>query len=154
MCRLLPIFTLHIPSFSSQKKSTFIVHILTFFCCCRFAINVIIFHEALQFKEILILCYNKNFFSRMNARIPPPFTWHICCIIVYSFCPIVLARILNQFRGHWLLNDTLNFAISMSLKFMDQIDFSTFDNLIKKDGNVVYELSCLASKIIRNLFRF
>jgi hypothetical protein len=34
---------------------------------------------------------------------------------------------------------------------MDEIDSSTstFDNLMEKNGNVVYELSCLASKIRR-----
>jgi hypothetical protein len=38
----------------------------------------------------------------------------------------------------------------MSLKFKDEMDYATFDNLMKKDGNdgnVVYELSCLASNI-------
>jgi hypothetical protein len=30
---------------------------------------------------------------------------------------------------------------------MDEIDFVTFHNLMEKDGNVVYELSCLASNI-------
>jgi hypothetical protein len=30
----------------------------------------------------------------------------------------------------------------MSLKFRDEIDFATFDNLMEKDGNVVYEKSC------------
>jgi hypothetical protein len=34
----------------------------------------------------------------------------------------------------------------MSSKFRDEIDSTTFDNLImEEDGNVVYELSCLAS---------
>ncbi len=35
----------------------------------------------------------------------------------------------------------------MSLKFKDEIDSATFDNLIKEDENVVYELSCLVSNI-------
>jgi hypothetical protein len=38
----------------------------------------------------------------------------------------------------------------MSLKFKDEMDYATFDNLMKKDENdenVVYELSCLASNI-------
>ncbi len=35
----------------------------------------------------------------------------------------------------------------MSLKFRDEIDFATFDNLMVEDRNVVYELSCLASNI-------
>jgi len=46
-----------------------------------------------------------------------------------------------------LLNDALNYAISMSLKFKDEIDSATFDNLMKEDENVVYELSCLVSNI-------
>jgi hypothetical protein len=35
----------------------------------------------------------------------------------------------------------------MSLKFRDEIDFATCENLMKEDGNVVYGLSCLASNI-------
>jgi hypothetical protein len=45
---------------------------------------------------------------------------------------IVFACILNQFTGHWLLSDALNFAISINLKFKDEIDFATFDNLMEK----------------------
>jgi hypothetical protein len=33
----------------------------------------------------------------------------------------------------------------MSPKFKDEIDFTTFDNLMEEDENVVYELACLAS---------
>jgi hypothetical protein len=87
---------------------------------------------------------------RMSARVPPPLTWHIYHIIVDSFGPVVFAFILHQYKGHWLLNDTLNIAISMSLKFKDEIDSTTFNNLMGKDGddgNLVYELSCLASNI-------
>jgi hypothetical protein len=39
----------------------------------------------------------------------------------------------------------------MTLKFKDKIDQATFDNLMKKDGNVVYELLCLASNILKNI---
>jgi len=90
----------------------------------------------------------------MSARVPLPLTWHICHIIVDSLGPIVFACILNQSKGHWLLNDALNFAISMSLKFRDEIDFVTFDNLMEEEGNVAYELSCLASNIKKEVFRF
>ncbi len=55
--------------------------------------------------------------------------------------------ILNQSKGHWSLNDALNFAISMNLKFKYEIDYVTFDNLMERDKNVVYELSCLAFNI-------
>jgi hypothetical protein len=84
---------------------------------------------------------------QMNVRIPPPLKWHICCIVVDFFGPIMFACILNQSKGHWLLNDALNYAISMSLKFRNEIDFATFDDLMEEDGNFAYELSCLASNI-------
>ncbi len=35
----------------------------------------------------------------------------------------------------------------MSLKFKNEINSTTFDNLMEEDANVVYELSCLASHI-------
>jgi stress response protein SCP2 len=52
-----------------------------------------------------------------------------------------------------LLSDVLNFAISTSLKFRDEIDFITFNNLMEKDGNVVYGLSCLASNIKKEVIK-
>jgi len=88
---------------------------------------------------------------KMNARILPPLTWHICRIVVDSLSPIVSTCILNQSKGHWLLSDALNSTISISLKFRDEIDYATFDNLIKEDGTVVYELSCLASNIKKEI---
>jgi hypothetical protein len=44
-----------------------------------------------------------------------------------------------------VVRDALKISISMSLKCRGEIDSATFDNLMEKDGNVVYELSCLAS---------
>jgi len=90
---------------------------------------------------------------RMSARVPPPLTWHICCIIADSFDLVVSTCILNQSRGHWLLSDALNSAISMSLKFREEIDLATFDNTIEEDGNVAYELSCLASNIQKEIIQ-
>jgi len=39
----------------------------------------------------------------------------------------------------------------MSPKFKDEIDSTTFDNLMQEDGIVVYELSCLASNIKKEI---
>jgi len=119
----------------------------------KFASKVILFQEALQFKETIILCYNMQNFVRMNAKVAPPLTWHICHIIVAYIGLVVSICILNQSRGHWLLSDALNFAISMNLKFKDEIDSATFDSLMEEDGNVAYELSCLASNIKKKVFQ-
>jgi hypothetical protein len=90
----------------------------------------------------------------MNAKIPPPLTWHIYQIIIDYFGSIVSSCILNQSKGHWLLSDALNLIIFMSLKFKDKFDFATFDNLMEEDANVVYEFSCLASNVKRMLLEF
>ncbi len=35
----------------------------------------------------------------------------------------------------------------MSLKFRNEIDFATFDNLLEEDANVAFEFSCLVFNI-------
>ncbi len=83
----------------------------------------------------------------MIGREPPLLTWHIFQIIVDSIGPVVSVYILNQYKGCWLLNDALSVSISMSLKFKDEVDCITFNNLMEEDVNVVFELSCLPSNI-------
>jgi hypothetical protein len=92
-------------------------------------------------------------FVKMNARVPPPLTWRIFHIIVDFLGHVASTCILNQSRGHWLLNDALNSIISMSLKLKNEIDYVSFDNLMEKDGNVAYELSCLASNIKKEVIQ-
>ncbi len=53
-----------------------------------------------------------------------------------------------------MLSDALNSTISMSLKFRDEIDFATFDNLMEENENVVNVLSCLASNIKNEIVQF
>jgi nitrogen fixation protein FixH len=74
---------------------------------------------------------------KMNAKVPPPLTWHIFHIIVDFFGLIMSTCILNQCKGHWLFSATLNSTIFMSLKFNDEIDFATFANLMEEDENVM-----------------
>jgi len=42
----------------------------------------------------------------------------------------------------------------MSLKFRDEIDFATFDNLMEENEHVVNVLSCLASNIKNEVVQF
>jgi hypothetical protein len=42
----------------------------------------------------------------------------------------------------------------MTIKFKDEIDFQTFDNLVEEDADVVCDLSCLASNIKKKLLGF
>jgi phage gp36-like protein len=104
------------------------------------ASKIILFQEALQYKKTIILYYNNQNYVKMNARVPPILTWHICHIAVDSLALVVSAYILDQSKSHWLLSDALNFVITMSLKFKDEIVSTTFNNLMKEDGN---NLSCL-----------
>ncbi len=62
-------------------------------------------------------------------------------------------RILNQFGVHWLLNDALNFFISINLKFKDEIEtLTSFDNIMEKDASVALELTYLASNIKKKVY--
>jgi hypothetical protein len=62
--------------------------------------------------------------------------------------PIVSACVLNQFRGYWLFNDALHFAISMSLKLKEENKIiPSFESLMEDDSIIFGELFLLASNI-------
>jgi hypothetical protein len=42
----------------------------------------------------------------------------------------------------------------MSLKFKDEIDSTTFNNLMEENANVVFELSCLISNFFQKIVGF
>jgi hypothetical protein len=84
-----------------------------------FVSKIIIFQEALQFKNVISFCYNKQNVIKINGRVPPNFTWHISKIIMHSISPIVNACILKQFNEHWIFFDTLHSTIFMCLKFKE-----------------------------------
>jgi hypothetical protein len=68
----------------------------------------------------------------MTTRVPPPLFWHISQINVNILSLDVFTCVLNQFRGHWLLYDALNFAISICLKLKEEYAIScSFDNYIE-----------------------
>jgi hypothetical protein len=114
---------------------------------CRFASIIIIFQEALQFKDTIMFCYNRQSAIRMTTKFPPPWTWHICQIVVDCLSLILIVCVLNQSRGYWLLSDALHFAISMTLKLREPKNAPSFQTLMEEDSNVAFELICLASNI-------
>jgi len=77
-----------------------------------FVSKIIIFQEALQFKNSISFCYNKKNVIKINGKVPPIFTWHISKIIMHAISPIVSACVLNQFNEHWLFSNTLPSTIS------------------------------------------
>jgi hypothetical protein len=79
---------------------------------------------------------------------PPLSTWPICQIIVNSLSPFINAHVLNQSRGHWLLSNAFNFAISISLKLKVKHENAlSFQTLMEKDYSMALELICFASNI-------
>jgi hypothetical protein len=60
---------------------------------------------------------------------------------------IVIACVLNQSSGHWLLYDALNSFITWSLKMNEKIRIQTDFDLLMDDGKVTLELYLLASNI-------
>jgi hypothetical protein len=84
----------------------------------------------------------------MTTKVPPPSTWHICRIVVDCFSPIVITCVQNQSRGHWLLSDVLHFAISMSLKLIEDLEnVPYFKTLMEEDSSVAHELMASNIKI-------
>jgi hypothetical protein len=73
----------------------------------------------------------------MTTKIPPSLTWYIYQIVVHCLSPVVTTCVLNQSRGHWLLNDALHSTISMSLKLREEPkNAPSFQTLMEKDIGV------------------
>jgi len=90
----------------------------------------------------------------MIARMPPPLTWHISQIIVDVFSPIVCTCVFNQFKGSWLLSDSLNFTISICLKLIKESRISiSFDNVMENESIVALKLDFLSSNIKKEICR-
>jgi len=64
---------------------------------------------------------------------PPPLIWHISQININILSLVVFTCVLNQSRGYRLLNDALNFAISICLKLREKYEIScSFDNYMER----------------------
>ncbi len=87
----------------------------------------------------------KKIVMKVVGRVPPPFTWNICWIIVDFFSPIVSTCVLNQSHGHLLLSDALNYAISMILKLRVRPNvLPSLQNLMEEESIIVDELTSFA----------
>ncbi len=110
------------------------------------------FQKALLFWNAIILCYNKQIVMKVVGQVPPPFTWHICWIIVDFLSLIVSTCVLNQLHGHLLLSDALNYAISMILKL--RVGFNvllSLQNLMEEESIIVDELTYFAYNIRKEI---
>ncbi len=92
--------------------------------------------------------YSRQIAMRVASQMPPPLTWHISQNIINCLSPIVIAYVLNQPLGHWLLTNALNSMISLSLKLKRIVKFlPSFENLMEDEANLAKELALLASNI-------
>jgi hypothetical protein len=54
---------------------------------------------------------------------------------------IIISYVYNQFRGHWLLSDVVNFAIMISYKLKEQFEIAlTLYQLMDDDFDAVLEM--------------
>jgi hypothetical protein len=106
----------------------------------------------LQFKDVIILCYSRQNIVRINGKVPPLLIWNILKIIVDSSFPIVTTYVVNQSKSNWLLFDALQSAITVCLKFKEEIiNPSAPINLIDDDSKIAFELFLFASNIKREV---
>jgi len=59
----------------------------------------------------------------------------------------VIACVLNQSSGHWLLYDALNSFITWSLKMKEKTRIQTTFDPLMDDGRITFEFYLLASNI-------
>jgi hypothetical protein len=78
----------------------------------RFAFQVILFQETLEFKHITALCYGRQQSLALQGHVQSPQVWAIAQIVGDTLGFMVQQRVLNQSRGYWLLLDALVVAIS------------------------------------------
>jgi hypothetical protein len=110
------------------------------------------FQEALQFQSTNVFCYNKHITMKVTSHVPPPLTWQFFQTIIDRLSPIVFACVFDQSHGHWLLNDVLHFAISMSLKLREKNHILlSFESLMDDDLIISDELSLLSFSIRREV---
>jgi len=60
---------------------------------------------------------------------------------------VVIACVLNQSSGHWLLYDALNSFITWSLKMKEKTRIQTTFDPLMDDGRITFEFYLLASNI-------
>jgi len=61
---------------------------------------------------------------------------------------VVIAYVLNQSKDHWLLDDALNNAITMSSKLKEDVGIvQNLDQFMDDDFAIILELSLFASNI-------
>jgi hypothetical protein len=71
---------------------------------------------------------------------------------VNCLSPIVLACVLNEFDGHWLLRDALHFTISMNLRLKEENQIVlSFETLMDDDSIIIDELVLVAFNIRREV---
>lgn len=85
----------------------------------RFASRVIMFKDALRYRQAIHNCYIKQAPS-LQQRIPTPQTWAILETVASALSPLLSACVINQCRGYWLLSDALSTTIELSLKFSQE----------------------------------
>ncbi len=66
----------------------------------KFPSKIIMFQEALQFKDAIILYYIKENIVKIIGKVPLLLTWHISQIIMNFLSPIVSVCVLNQFSNN------------------------------------------------------
>ncbi len=97
-----------------------------------------------------MLLWSKNI-MKISGRMSFLLTLHIFKIIVDSFSPIVSAYVLNQSSDNWLFINTLQFAITMCLKFKENITNLPIHVCLLGDvSKVILECVLLPSNIKRS----
>jgi hypothetical protein len=91
----------------------------------RFASKVIMFEKTLEFKQAIMLCYNKQKTSTLQPIIFKAQVWAIMEIVIHFLNHVVMTCVMNRSRNHWLLS---NLIVIMEFEVDPLVDGNeTFD---------------------------
>jgi hypothetical protein len=80
-----------------------------------FASKVAMFQQCLAYKEVIIMCYNRQI-KALALKIPLAQTWAIVKASCDVLSHVVTTCVVNQCCGYWLLLDALAFLIKLYVK--------------------------------------
>jgi hypothetical protein len=91
----------------------------------RFVSKVIIFEKVLEFKKVILLCYGQQKTTILHQKVPKVEVWVIAKTFTCVLNHVVIAYVMNQSRGHWLLSNVYNTRISLTLILEAKIGHAT-----------------------------
>lgn len=113
----------------------------------RFAGNVILFQEALDYQHALSLCYPHQI-NDLLFEVPSLETWAVAKAVTDALTPVLQQCVMHQSKGYWLLSDALATALGLCIQLhKEQIEKGLASPKLEA-GNFESELEVLQARMM------